>query len=693
MLLMQTEKSNRLTHESSPYLLQHAHNPVDWWPWCDKALATAKRDNKLILLSIGYSACHWCHVMAHESFEDAATAQVMNDLYINIKVDREERPDLDKIYQTAHQLLNQRPGGWPLTMILTPDDQIPFFAGTYFPVTTKHGMPPFKDVLQRVDAFYREHPDQIEQQNASMLNALNSMMQQHGEATGIKSALLDQARQQLGAQFDKTHAGFGKAPKFPHPSNLERLLRHWQQSKTIGNEDTDALNMLRMTLHAMASGGLFDQLGGGFFRYSVDDYWMIPHFEKMLYDNGPLLSLYAQAYAYLRDPVFARICHETASWVMRDMQAPNGGYYSTLDADSEGEEGKFYVWQTNEVKELLSKDEYAVFAEIFGLNRQPNFEGHYHLHVFEDLQDVADKHGLAAIQANALLDSARKKLFDVREQRIRPGRDDKVLTAWNGLMIKGMAQAARILHEPRYLDSALAATHFIQREMMKDGRLLASYKDGKARLNAYLDDYAFLLDALLELLQAKWDSALLDCAIQLADALLTHFEDKEHGGFYFTSHDHEQLIQRPKTVMDEAIPAGNAVAAFALARLGHLLGEQRYLEASERTLTFSISQVQHAPYAAAFMLHALEEHLYPPQTIIVRGEKKEMQAWETEMNSFPHPRRLIFYIADTEINLTGLLKDKAMQPGKTIAYVCSGTQCHEPVNSIEGLKQSLRDQK
>jgi len=682
-------RENRLIHESSPYLLQHAHNPVDWWPWCDEALDAARRENKLILLSIGYSACHWCHVMAHESFEDEDTARVMNELFINIKVDREERPDLDKIYQTAHQLLNQRPGGWPLTMILTPDDQIPFFAGTYFPVTEKHGMPPFREILQRVNAFYREHPEQIEQQNTSMLQALNQMTQQASDATAIKSALLDQARQQLGAQFDRVHAGFGNAPKFPHPSNLERLLRHWQQSISIGNEDTDALQMLRLTLHAMASGGLFDQLGGGFFRYSVDDYWMIPHFEKMLYDNGPLLGLYADAYAYLHDPVFARVCHETAQWVMRDMQAPEGGYYSTLDADSEGEEGRFYVWHPDEVKAVLGSDEYALFIRIYGLDRQPNFEGHFHLHVFEDLQQVADQQGIAIEQAMPLLESARKKLFEVREQRVHPGRDEKILTAWNGLMIKGMAQAAHRLNEPRYLDSALAATRFIQRELYKDGRLLATWKDGRARLNAYLDDYAFLLDALLELLQTKWDSELLAFAISLADAMLEHFEDEQHGGFFFTSHDHENLIQRPKSVMDEAIPAGNAVAAFALARLGHLLGDANYLDASERTLAFAMTQVQHAPYAAACMLHAIEEHLYPPQLIIVRGDEKALPEWQTELNKHPRPRRLVFCIPDSDTKLPGSLADKPGVNRQTTAYLCTGTQCHAPVMTLHHLLGQL----
>ena len=675
------QHENRLTQESSPYLLQHAHNPVDWWPWSAQALETARRENKLILLSIGYSACHWCHVMAHESFEDEDTARLMNELFINIKVDREERPDLDKIYQTAHQLLNQRPGGWPLTMILTPADQIPFFAGTYFPVIEKHGMPAFKDILARVDGFYRAHPEQIEEQNSSMLNALNSMTQQQSDASAINVAMLDQARHQLGQQFDTQHAGFGKAPKFPHPSNLERLLRHWQQSKANGNEDTDALHMLRMTLHAMASGGLFDQLGGGFFRYSVDDYWMIPHFEKMLYDNGPLLSLYAQAYALTNDPVFARICHETAQWVMREMQAPEGGYYSTLDADSEGEEGKFYVWQRDEVKGLLTDEEYQLFVAVFGLDRQPNFEGHYHLHVFEDLND----------EAVTLLNAARQKLFKHRSKRIAPGRDDKILTAWNALMIKGMAQAGRILHDQTYIDSALATSRFIQQHMFADGGLLASYKDGQARYHAYLDDYAFLLDALLELLQAHWDSKLLQFALDIADALLAHFEDDEHGGFYFTAHDHEALIQRPKSVMDEAIPAGNAVAAYALARLGHLLGETRYLQASERTLGYAMPQVKHAPYAAATMLHALEEHLYPPQVIVVRGKAQAMQEWQQALRPHAQPRQMIFYIPDEITDLPGLLNEKRSDEAQTLAYVCSGVQCLAPVTSVSGLIELLND--
>ncbi len=678
--------TNRLANETSPYLLQHAHNPVDWWPWCEEALQKARDEHKLILLSIGYSACHWCHVMAHESFEDDDTARVMNELFINIKVDREERPDLDKIYQTAHHLLNQRPGGWPLTMTLTPQDHVPFFAGTYFPVTAKHGMPPFKEILQRVESFYREHPDQIEQQNSSMMNALNSLVQQTGQSE-LSSTLLDQARQQLAQQYDEQYAGFGKAPKFPHPSNLERLLRHWIISRDNNNEDQQAKHMLSMTLHAMASGGLYDQLGGGFYRYSVDDRWMIPHFEKMLYDNGPLLSLYAQCSRYFDNNVYERVTRETAEWVMREMQSPEGGYYSTLDADSEGEEGKFYVWQPQHVRELLDEQEYHLMAEVFGLNRDANFEGHWHLHVYRDVAEVAEQFGLSVDDSVAILNNARQKLFTQRQTRVAPGRDEKILTAWNGLMIRGMAQAGRLLNEPAFIDSAINAANFIQQHLYQDGRLLATYKDSQAKLPAYLDDYAFLLDALLELLQARWDSKLLEFAIELADTLLAQFEDNERGGFYFTAHDHEALIQRPKPVMDEAIPAGNGVAALALARLGYLLADTRYLTASERTLAFASGQMQQAPYAAATLLHALEEQLYTPQVMIIRGNEKQLNTWREDLQNHEHPRRLVFYIPVNAESLPAALAEKTTDANQTMAYVCEGNQCHAPVTSPQALIQ------
>ena len=684
-----TAHTNKLAEATSPYLLQHAHNPVDWWPWCAEALALAKKENKLILLSIGYSACHWCHVMAHESFEDQATADVMNERFVNIKVDREERPDLDKIYQTAHQLLNQRPGGWPLTMILTPDDQVPFFAGTYFPVTAKHGMPPFKEVLTRVDDFYRDNPQQIIEQNASLQNALNNLAQSSTSQEKLSSAPLDQARRQLEQQFDNQHAGFGKAPKFPHPSNLQRLLRHWHGTKVIANEDERARDMCRLTLHAMASGGVYDQLAGGFYRYSVDDYWMIPHFEKMLYDNGPLLSLYTRAYQAFDEPVFARIANETAHWVINEMQAPQGGYYSTLDADSEGEEGKFYVWTPEQVKDVLNEQEYEIFAPLFGLDREANFEGHWHLHRYTTIEDIATKQNIDIVDVKTSLESARNKLLAERSKRIRPGRDEKILTSWNGLMIKGMAQAGRFLKQATFIDSAEQAVEFIKNSMFKHGRLLATHKDGKSHLNAYLDDYAFLLDALFELLQARWNEDHLNFAVELADALLEHFEDKQQGGFYFTANDHENLIQRPKPMGDEAIPAGNAIAAYALNRLGTLISDSKYIEASERTIKNAWQALSQAPYAHAAMLDAVEEQLYPPELVIIRGNEADKQNWLEEFDKDYTPRRMLFYIGNDHEIKHAALNAKAAATSVTTAYVCANQVCLSPVNSLGDLIQQF----
>ncbi|MDX1654378.1 MAG: thioredoxin domain-containing protein, partial [Candidatus Competibacteraceae bacterium] len=429
-----TEPSNRLTRETSPYLLQHAHNPVDWYPWGEEALERARREDRPILLSIGYSACHWCHVMAHESFEDQATAQVMNQLFVNIKVDREERPDLDKIYQQAFQLLNQRGGGWPLTVFLSPDDLTPFFAATYLPPEPRHGMPSFIELMRKIDQVYRDKRGDIRAQNQSLLQALRSgpsRMAKTGYA--VNPAPLREARDQLIKSFDTVNGGFGGAPKFPHPTSIERLMRHWAWSAADGEPDREAETVARLTLRRMAEGGIYDHLGGGFCRYSVDSQWMIPHFEKMLYDNGPLLTLYSEAWRATQDPLFKRAAEETADWVLREMRDhANGGFYSTLDADSEGQEGKFYVWDRQEVQALLSEEEYAVFAPHFGLDRPANFEGRWHLHSFKDLDQVAREAGLTPQEARVRLDSARKKLFQVRGRRVWPGRDDKILTAWNG---------------------------------------------------------------------------------------------------------------------------------------------------------------------------------------------------------------------------------------------------------------------
>ncbi|MEN8259184.1 MAG: thioredoxin domain-containing protein, partial [Pseudomonadota bacterium] len=433
-------KTNRLAQETSPYLQQHAENPVDWYPWCEEALERARREDKPILLSIGYSACHWCHVMAHESFEDPDTAKVMNDLFVNIKVDREERPDIDKIYQLSHQLMTRRPGGWPLNMFLTPAEHIPFFGGTYFPKQASYNMPAFVDVLRNAADYYAHRKSDLAQHSAGFSDTLKTIsappMPQPADAVP-----LSEARREIESVFDPEHGGFGPAPKFPHTTTIEFLLRRWAASEA---KDEKALHMASKSLEMMARGGIYDQLGGGFCRYSVDDRWLIPHFEKMLYDNGLLLSLYANAWLATANPLFEKTALETAGWVMREMQSREGGYYSSLDADSEGEEGKFYVWSAEKVKSLLNRDEYAVVSTCHGLDKSPNFEGRWHLYATKTPEEAAVALGTGIEAAKQHLAGGLKKLFLAREQRVHPGRDEKILTSWNALMIKGMAVAGRV---------------------------------------------------------------------------------------------------------------------------------------------------------------------------------------------------------------------------------------------------------
>ena len=680
--------TNQLADQTSPYLLQHKENPVDWHPWNEAALEKAQQKNRPILLSIGYSACHWCHVMAHESFEDEATAALMNDLFINIKVDREERPDLDKIYQTAHQVLTQRPGGWPLTLFLRPDNHMPFFAGTYFPREPRGGMVTFKEVMQQVHDWYQTHPAELQQQNDQLTEIMQHIAEGETSTVLPEASIFQTAIQHLSQSFDPQLGGFGKAPKFPHPTNLERLLRHWQESQHAGNEDTDVLHMVTFTLQQMALGGMYDQIGGGFCRYSVDDQWMIPHFEKMLYDNGPLLGLYAQAYAATGIDLFKRITEETAEWVIREMQSPNGGYFSTLDADSEGEEGKFYVWTPDEVEQLLDVSEYAVFSKRYGLDKKANFEGKWNPHVYQSLGQITQSLSLDESTTLQILESAKQKLFAAREQRIRPGRDEKILTSWNGLMIKGMAVAAQHIDNTDYIHSAQRSVDFIHNTLWKNGRLLATHKDGKTHLNAYLDDYAYLINGILELLQAEWRSQDLAFACELADVLLEHFEDKQNGGFYFTSDDHETLIQRPKPYIDDAMPSGNGIAAYALQRLGHMVGNIDYLDAAEQCLKAGANTIQQQSYACMAMLMALEEQNNPITTIIIRGESKELKQWQQQCLMSYHPTQQVFAIEKNAANLPDALTAKTSKE-KTVAYICSGQTCGEPVDELDLLINKL----
>lgn len=685
---------NRLASESSPYLKQHADNPVDWYPWGDEAFECARREGKPVLLSIGYSACHWCHVMAHESFEDEAVAAVMNELFINIKVDREERPDLDRIYQLAHQMITQRNGGWPLTMFLSPDDQAPFFGGTYFPPEPRHGLPGFPELMDRVAGYWRDHTDEIREHAGAVQEAFAEIWRAPaGEdlaAQAIDREPLDQARSALGENFDKEHGGFGDAPKFPHPPNLVRLLRHWRSTALGESPDLDALYMVTATLQQMAEGGVCDQLGGGFYRYAVDAHWMIPHFEKMLYDNAQLLPLYAQAHSVTNEALFRRVAQATAGWVMREMQSPEGGYYAALDADSEGEEGRFYTWTREEIQRLLAPSELPAVTAVYGLEHAPNFDGRWHLHTFMTPEQFAAHSGLDGAEVESLLATARTKLLAARAKRVRPGRDDKILAAWNGLMIRGMCIAARILGDAEMAASAERAMDFVRREMFVDGRLRATWKDGQARLGAYLDDYAYLLDATLEYLQLRWDPAVLEFAVALADILLAHFEDTAGGGFLFTADDHESLLERPRPLADDAMPAGNGIAALALNRLGCLLGEPRYLEAAERAVRSAMPALRRAPWLHCALLDALEEQVTPPEIVIVRGTGRRPAEWARTARLVYAPRRLVLEIPADATGLPASLAEKTPPESGARAWICRGTTCLPPVDTLSGFTTALK---
>jgi uncharacterized protein YyaL (SSP411 family) len=659
--------TNRLANETSPYLRQHADNPVDWYAWGEDALARARNEDKPILLSVGYSACHWCHVMAHESFEDPEVAAVMNRHYVNIKVDREERPDLDQIYQTAHQMLSQRGGGWPLTMFLTPDGT-PFWGGTYFPKTSRHGLPGFVEVLERIAAVWREQRGAIGEQGEQVRLAFSRLQPRPAaQRPELGAEPIDAALEALRASFDARHGGFGGAPKFPHPTDLELCLRKGE----AGIVDT--------TLRRMCEGGIYDQLGGGFCRYSVDAQWMIPHFEKMLYDNGPLLALLADASLAIGDTLYARCAEQTAGWILREMQSPEGGYYSSLDADSEHEEGKFYAWDANEARSLLTKAEWEVAAPHYGLNGGPNFEGrHWHLHVAQPLRAGTE----------APLASARAKLFAAREARVRPGRDEKILVSWNALAMRGMAHAGRVFGKPEWIASARRALDFIRERMWQGGRLLATCKDGRAHLNAYLDDYAFLVAALIELLQAEFRLEDLGFAEELAEVLLEQFEDREAGGFFFTAKDHERLIHRPKPGHDNAMASGNGTAALALNRLAALTGETRYARAAQRALELFYPAMRDHPYGYGALLIALEEQIAPPATAILRGAAPALAPWAGAMAREYLPLTLVLAIPAGLPGLPPVLDKPARHTVN--AWLCRGVTCLPPIESIDALRNACK---
>jgi uncharacterized protein YyaL (SSP411 family) len=677
--------TNRLAGETSPYLLQHADNPVDWYPWGAEAKERARREGKPLLLSVGYSACHWCHVMAHESFEDPNVAALMNELFVNVKVDREERPDLDQIYQAAHALLARRSGGWPLTMFLTPDGE-PFYGGTYFPKDGRYGLPGFVDLLPRVAAAYREQGDAIAEQTARLVEALASIEPQGGATAALPLPGTAPAQALIGLKrsFDPEYGGFGNAPKFPHPAELDFCLR--EQALT---NDREALHVAAHTLARMADGGICDQLGGGFCRYSVDAEWSIPHFEKMLYDNGPLLGLYADLARITGDRRWAAVARGIVGWLTREMRAADGAFYSSLDADSDGEEGKFYVWSADDVRALLPVDQYAVVAPHFGLDGPPNFEGHaWNLRVVVPPAEVASRLMIDPDEAQARLKAATATLLSARSLRVRPGTDDKILTSWNALAISGLARAARALSEPAFADLAVAATDALRATVWRDGRLLATRKGDRAHLNAYLDDYAFLLAALIELMQTRFRPQDYAWARELATVLLEAFEDPVQGGFFFTSHDHEALIHRPKPGHDNATPSGNGVAAQALIALGHLAAEPRLVEAGERAVRLFAGALAQSPGGYSTLLCALEDSLTPPSLVLLNGDAAECTAWQRALEADYRPTTRVFNLGGQR-EIPGELVKGPVAADRATAWVCQGTRCLPPIQALPDLVRVL----
>ena len=680
--------SNRLADETSPYLLQHADNPVHWQPWDEAALTEARESDKPIVLSIGYSSCHWCHVMAHESFEDQATAAVMNSHFVNVKVDREERPDLDKVYQTAQQLLTRQTGGWPLTMFLDPKTLVPFFAGTYFPRTPRLQLPGFADLLLRIHDAFANRRDELEEQGRKLMQAMGQLEgQDNGDERLGDAELIDRAQRQLKDRFDPQEGGFGSAPKFPMPAILERILRHQTHKRRAGIRDRGGLDMVMTTLTKMARGGIYDHLGGGFCRYATDRKWMVPHFEKMLFDNGQLLSLYSDALSLGPDALFTGAVRETAGWLIREMRHPDGGFFAALDADSEGEEGRFYLWRREKIRKLLTADEYLVVETLYGLDKLPNFEGKWNLHRYDAWRSVIGRLSLQPDAANDLLASAKQKLFAERATRARPALDDKVLTAWNGLAIKGMAKAALALGEPAWLEAATQAADFIRQRLWRDGVLFATWKGGVARHRGYLDDYANMLDALLALLGAEWRDADARFAVDLANALLESFHDDAKGGFYFTAHEGERLIHRPKPTLDDAQPPGNGVAAQTLARLGHLFGNAAWLHAAAGALDAARPLMERYPAGHCTLLSALEEQLHPGEQVILRGSSEALRDWRDALADGVRPWRQVYAIPTGATVIPPYLP--ASSAPEPVAFICSHASCSLPITSIAQLQRTL----
>jgi uncharacterized protein len=679
--------ANRLANETSPYLLQHKDNPVDWYPWGEEALKRAREEDKPILLSVGYSACHWCHVMERESFEDEATARIMNEHFVNIKVDREERPDIDSIYMSAVQALT-RGGGWPMTVFLTPDGA-PFYGGTYFPPVPKGGLPSFQQVLLSLADAYTSRRDEVLRSAESVREYLQTTTAATLPKTDVGTELLEAAAESLISELDRRFGGFGGAPKFPQAMNLEVLLRHHHRTG-----DRAALSGVEDTLRAMAQGGIYDQLGGGFARYSVDQYWLVPHFEKMLYDNALLSRLYLEVYQATGDEFYKRIAEETLDYVVRDMTSPEVGFYSAEDADSEGEEGKFYVWTPEEIRGVLNAEEATIAERYWDVTARGNFEGKNILYVPRPPEAVAAEFGISPEELRDRVKEIRSKLFAAREERVRPGRDEKVLAAWNGLMLRSFALAARVLKREDYREVAERNAAFLLDKLRIDGRLRRSYKDGQARFNGYLEDYAMVADGFVTLYEATFETRWLVEAASLADAILELFWDEGGEIFYDTPADHEELVTRPRDVYDNAAPSGTSVATDVLLHLSLLLDRDEYRQRAEAVLDSSSGGMERLPGAFGRLLAALDFYLSRPHEVAIVGDltSSDTQALVDAIYARFLPNKVVAGRAPEDQEAAGfvpLLADRPMRDDRPTAYVCEGYACKNPTTDPEELAGQL----
>lgn len=687
--MTETLHTNRLIKETSPYLLQHAHNPVDWFPWGSEAFEVARREQKPVLLSIGYSACHWCHVMEHESFENEAIAKLMNENFVNIKVDREERPDVDHIYMNAVQLMTHH-GGWPMTVFLTPD-AVPFYAGTYFPPEDRYNMPGFPRVLISMADAFRERPDDIAETATSVLSELQRSTAVKESSELLSTDLLDEAYGGIIRNYDPTNGGFGSAPKFPPAMTLEFLLHTFYRSG-----EPQALEIVRHTCRKMAEGGIYDHLGGGFHRYSTDAKWLVPHFEKMLYDNALLSRLYLHYYQISNDEYARTVAEGILDYVVREMTDPLGGFYSTQDADSEGVEGKFFVWSADEIKELLGERDAALFAAYYNVTEAGNFEDENILNVARDLSEVAAAENVTPEQLREVLEKGRKKLFAAREKRVKPARDEKVLTAWNGLMLASFAEAAAILNRPDYKEVAKRNARFVLDNLSRDGLLLRTYKEGQAKLNAYLEDYAFYIDGLVTLYETTGELEWFKEACALTDTMIDEFWDDEEGGFFFTGRSHEELIVRAKDFFDNATPAGNSVAAETLLRIGLLADNSDYQRRAATLLRLTAAAVRRYSSGFGRMLCAFDFYLAAPREIAIIGTSGSAdtaalleQVWRPYL-----PNKVVAQASPVDAEATGLiplLRNRPQINGEASAYVCENFTCKEPVTAAQDLASQLEN--